>query len=154
MSGQFLLCGPLTGYVPPGTTAGSITISGLTVPIAVGAIVSSGYGFVPGINTCVTFAISSGVATAVSAALSTLGVTALACGVYTPVTTGTINVGGINIQVAGGAVFTGVLTPGVNYCFLINSSGQAFAALSGIPTSAHVLKWHGYHFRRFMTRAQ
>jgi uncharacterized repeat protein (TIGR01451 family) len=156
-SGQLLLCGPLTAYTPPGAAggaAGSITISGITVPIAAGSVVSGGYTFTFGSNTCVTFAISGGVATALSATASTMGATGLACGAYNPVAAGTINVGGVNIAVAGGASFTGVLTPGVTYCFLINGSGQAYAALSGIPTAAHVFKRHGYAFHRYVTRAE
>jgi hypothetical protein len=139
-------------YVPPGTTGGSITISNVTIPISTTAVISG--GFTLGSNTCVTFAISGGTATALSAAASTIGATALACGVYNPIAAGTINVGGVNLPVAGGASFTGVLTPGVNYCFLINASGQVFAAMSGIPTSAHLLKRHGYSFRHLAPWAE
>lgn len=143
---NFILCGPVTSY-----SGSTITISGVTVNIAFGAA-ANGTPSV-GSNECVTFSFnSSGQATSFSVSQN-LAFVGVACGVYSPSSlAGTIYVSGIRIAVASGNSFQSLLVPGDTYCFLLTSNGVAYAALNGIPTSAHV-RGHAGVYRHGMRTA-
>lgn len=157
-SGSLLLCGLVSGYVAAtSSSTGTIMVSGVTVQIGVGVMVSTpaGYTLANGAFTCVTFTLNtSGVATALMAQPSSIGTVGLACGVFAPISATSMNVGGLTIAVAPGASFLVGLVPGVGYCFLLNQSGVAFAVLSGIPTSVNLLNRKGYMYRGGYFRPQ
>ena len=136
---QLSVCGLITAYTTPNSTtntAGSITIGGLVIPIAVGA--TSNVAIATGVNECITFAFTNSQAGTLTVSSNLSGLT-FACGAFTASSTaGQILVGGFPVTVAAGANFVGLLTPDAFYCFLL-SNGQAFAALTGIPTAAQSL---------------
>jgi hypothetical protein len=133
-TGTFELCGPITAFNPATSGAnGSITISGVTVVIAAGTTMTN---VASGTNECVLANVNgSGQLTTVVGSLNLSGVSAV-CGVYSAAATGFVNVAGIPIVVAPGTTFVGSLTAGQSYCFFLNTSGQAIAAVVGIPTRA------------------
>ncbi len=136
-TGNLTLCG-IVAYGGGNT----ITISGVTVQLAPGAFISGTP--INGANECITFNYNgSSFVSSVSITQNLAGV-GLICGVYSSTgTSATINVGGIIIPVVNSTVFQPFLTTGSYYCFLLTSNGAAYSVLSGIPTSAAVIKPSG-----------
>jgi uncharacterized repeat protein (TIGR01451 family) len=129
VSGNFVLCGLVTGY-----TGTSVTVNGVTVAIVPGAPVSGAVAV--GTNECITFALNSAAQATALAVSSNLAGAAVACGFYGGTSTsGVISVTGIGIPLAPTANFQAFVVPGAFYCFLLNSAGQAQSVLSGVPTS-------------------
>ncbi len=150
VTATFELCGPVTSYTSATSTAnGSITISGVTVIIAAGAVATN---VVTGSNECILANVNgSRQLTAVAGATNLSGVS-VACGVYTTAASGFVNAGGIPIAVAPGTTFVGGLVAGGSYCFILNASGQAIGAVAGIPTRAiFPTRHHPYWFERVRT---
>jgi len=134
--GNLYLCGPVTSFTAStGVTPGSVTVSGVLIPLAAGTVMS-GFPIVVGSNVCLTLVFNTaGVATSVGTS-SNLPTLSVACGIYNVSgVPGTINVGGITFAVNAGSVFIGYLVPGGYYCFMLNGAGQAVSVLSNIPTS-------------------
>jgi uncharacterized repeat protein (TIGR01451 family) len=128
-TGNFILCGVVTSY-----TGTSVTVSGVTVSIVPGAAVSG--PVTVGANECITFALNSSAQATALAVSSNLAGVGVACGTYGGTSAGgVLNVSGIGIPLAPTASFQPFLVPGGFFCFLLNGSGQAYAILSGVPTS-------------------
>lgn len=149
-TGSIILCGTVTAYVPNS----SITIAGVTLPIVNGAVVTSttGYALTVGQNVCLTIATNGlGSISAIQVGANLAGVGVI-CGAYSPsAAAGYITVGGFPIAIAG---TWAALAPGYTYCFLLTSTGAAYAVLSYIPTSVVPLKQHRYNNRAGFQRAQ
>jgi uncharacterized repeat protein (TIGR01451 family) len=128
-NGNFILCGPVTAY-----TGTSITVNDVTVAILPGATVVTTPAV--GANECVTFLLNSSAQATSLGASANLAGAGVACGTYLGTTNfGALNVTGIGIALAPTATFQPLLTVGGFYCFLLNSAGQAYNVLSGVPTS-------------------
>jgi uncharacterized repeat protein (TIGR01451 family) len=131
-------CGIVTAYTAPNAgaaTAGSITITGITIAIAPTASIG-GTPITLGANLCLNF--NTNGTGAIAAVLVTGNLTSLgiACGTYEPGSTaGTISIGGLIVSLANVVTVSSVAVPGGFYCFLVNSGGQVYAILSTIPTS-------------------
>jgi uncharacterized repeat protein (TIGR01451 family) len=140
-TGQFQVCGVVTSY-----TGGSITINNLYIPIAFGAIIN---GVVqPGVNQCILFTFNSAGQATSLVVTSNLPAVNVVCGIFTTtVAFSSITVSGFTMPVVSGATFFSFLQTGAFYCFLVNVSGQCFAVLNNIPTSATVSSPHAASFR-------
>ncbi|HZU13728.1 MAG TPA: hypothetical protein VFB58_12885 [Chloroflexota bacterium] len=146
-SGTLTVCGPVTAYLPPTTGAnGSVTISGLTIPLAMSAASASFAVTSPTTSLCAQFAITNGVATAVAIGQN-LSAQLVACGVYAPSSTaGQVILGGVPVTFVAGTVTTGLVAGGY-YCALLTTSGQAYAFLTAVPTAVTAAPTgpHGAH---------
>jgi uncharacterized repeat protein (TIGR01451 family) len=136
-SSPIQLCGPVTAYAPPGYAAppgGSVTVSGVTVPLQSGATVS-GSAIVYGANECLGIVTNGIGAVSVTVTPNLSGISVI-CGTYGSFISGsTINVGGIPVVLFPGSAIQALAVPGTYYCFLLSPSGQAVTVLTGIPTS-------------------
>ncbi|HZU12568.1 MAG TPA: hypothetical protein VFB58_06980 [Chloroflexota bacterium] len=130
---NLLICGPVTAFTAATTSAaGSVTISGLTVPIAAGTTVSG--TLTTGASACVQFTLTGGNATAVLAGAN-LASSTVACGVYAAGTTaGTITLGSFTINLGTGAS-TANLVAGTYYCATLDTTGAATGFLTNVPTA-------------------
>jgi uncharacterized repeat protein (TIGR01451 family) len=147
--GSIILCGPIASY----TANSSISISGITLPIANGATVYNvtGYPLTVGSDVCLSLTLNGAGAVSAIQVEGNLAGVGVICGAYAPGSTaGYISVGGVPVVLA--ASFTG-LAPGYTYCFLLTSTGGAYAVLSYIPTSVIPLRQHHYYNRPGFQRA-
>lgn len=151
-TGTVVVCGLVTAYMPPSASGnGSVTIGGLLIPLANGA--GSAYFAVtsPATNLCAQFTITNGVATATSVGQN-LAVQSVVCGVYTASSVASqVYLGGLPVNYVTGTS-TSMLVSGGYYCAVLNSSGQANAFLTAIPTAiTHAPSASGAaHVGRFM----
>lgn len=135
------LCGPIT------IGATGFTVSGVPVSLIPAAPVSGG-SLTTGENVCLILYINSiGQAQSVQVG-SNLPGSSVVCGFVTGTTTsGSVDVGGLSLNVASNATFPYPLQSGQPYCFLVNSSGQLTGSLSSVPTAAHTVEDGGWYRR-------
>jgi|GEM_PF-1966369 len=130
------VCGVVSAYAPAGTvTPGSITINGVTFPIAPGASLGNANLITGGANLCLSATLNpAGLITGGTMSPNVVTTTVNVCGVVTAASGSSITIGGQTFPIAPGTTVNGLglLTPGVNACLsgTLNASGQLIAPSS------------------------
>lgn len=142
----FTVCGVVTAYTAASSTAGSITIGGLTFPIAVGATFT-GPKISTGNTYCLQFFLTSSgqIASALVTISTTTTATLNVCGTVTAYTaatssaTGTVMIAGQSFVIASGTTLTGA-TPTIGGAFCLsatlNTTGQITSGSFAAPLAA------------------
>lgn len=132
---SFILCGTISVF-----SSTTVIIGGITVTTVVNVVIT-GSGSI-GQNECSLFTFNGqGQATNLTFSPNLTGLGVI-CGYYQPTSFNTIYVSGVPINVAYPNSFQSSLVAGGYYCFLLTSTGTAYAALNGLPTSARALVHH------------
>lgn len=143
-----ILCGPVSAFTAPSALiGGSVTISGLVLPIAVNTTVTGAASLTVAAVVCINGGVSAAgqlVSLSAAATPSTSPILSL-CGVvgaYSSAVSGpgSITIAGITLVIASGTVFTGpaIVANSSPVCLTatLNASGQVIAGQTSVPTSA------------------